>query len=99
VKVGFSRQWLLTAMTQGIKCDVNKAIVYQLYFRIAKSRSIKVAGQELQKPVMRRYQVVDMLLVFREGLFICWGELLFAIERIRMPMINLVIGSWWTEAY
>ena len=60
--------------------------VNTLYICFAQSRRTKVAGQELKQAEVRRYEVIDLLLAFRERLFVSCGKLLFSVEGICMPV-------------
>jgi hypothetical protein len=82
MEIRFTSERLRTAHAHRIERDVHHPDVHPLNISLAQSRRTKVARQELQKPKMRRNEIVNLLLAFGERLFIRCSKLLLAVERI-----------------
>lgn len=67
---------------------MHEPIVYEFDIWISKSCCVEMTGQELEKPVVRGYDVVHMLLSFRKEWLVSRSELLLAIKRVRMASYN-----------
>lgn len=60
--------------------------VHTLNVRLAEARCTEMAGEKLQQSKVGRYQIVDVLLPFRQSFLVSSSKFLFAKERVWVPL-------------
>lgn len=82
MEVGFARQRLRTTSAHCVESDMHQANVHALYVGLTEPCCAEMTRQELQEAEMRRDEIVNVLLVFRQCLFVGRCEFLLIVEGI-----------------